>query len=199
MTAIAEQSAPDVYVYNTEGARVALQAYWNSRPVVLTFLRHFGCAFCRDFIIKLRTAYPQIVERGAQVVAIAQGSAPQTAHFANILRIPFPILADPNREAYQAFELIECGYINLFHTGVIREGFALATRGQLPGVSYTLQATLPGNNMSLRQMGGTFIIDQRGRIRYSYADKQVYNYPGIDQLLAALADLTQELTDIEAQ
>ena len=194
MTASADQRAPDAYVYNTDGMRVALQTYWSKRPIVLTFLRHFGCAFCREFIMKLRAAHADFVERGAEIVAVAQGNAPQTAHFAHMQRLPFPTLADPSREAYQAFALIEVSYAKLWHHSVIREGFALANRGEKPDVGYTIQASMPTNNISLRQMGGTFIIDQHGYIHFTHIDQQVYDHPTIDKLL----DIVSTLTAVEA-
>jgi peroxiredoxin len=190
MTTTVVQRAPDVYVLNTDGERVPLQTYWSDRPIVLTFLRHFGCAFCREFIIKLRTAYDDFVGQGAEIVAVAQGNAPQTAHFANILRLPFPTLADPSREAYQAFALIEVSYAKLWHHSVIREGFALANRGEVPDIGYTIQASMPTNNISLRQMGGTFIIDKQGYIRYSHIDQQVYDHPSIENLLNIVSNIS---------
>ncbi|HEX6291156.1 MAG TPA: peroxiredoxin-like family protein [Herpetosiphonaceae bacterium] len=198
MAVIVEQFAPDVQVYTADGARVPLRTYWGHRPIVLTFLRHFGCAFCRDFIIKLRAAYPDFVERGAEITAIAQGNAPQTAHFANILRLPFPLLADPSREVYQAFELLEVGYTTLLHHSVMREGMALAGRGELPDVGYTIQTMLPTNNMSFRQMGGTFVIDEQGRVRYAHVDKQVYDHPQIPDLLEIVGSLTAQPVGTDA-
>jgi peroxiredoxin len=190
MTVIAEQRAPDVYVYNADGMRVALKKYWSERPIVLTFLRHFGCAFCREFILKLRAAHTDFIERGAEVVAIAQGNALQTSHFAHMQRLPFPTLADPSREAYQAFALIEVSYAKLWHHSVIREGFALANRGEVPDIGYTIQASVPTNNISLRQMGGTFIIDQGGFIHFTHIDQQVYDHPTIEELLQVVSKIT---------
>jgi peroxiredoxin len=189
MSTLVEYRAPDVAMLTVDGARVKLQSYWSKQPIVLAFLRHFGCAFCREYIIKLRSAYDDFVERGAEIIAVAQGNSPQTAHFANMLRLPFPVLADPTRESFQAFELLEASYIKLWHHSVIREGFALANRGELPDIGYTVQAALPTNNVSLRQLGGTFVIDQRGYVQFAHIDNQVYDHPLIPDLLDIVASL----------
>lgn len=36
------QAAPDLQVVNAEGATINLASIWADKPVVLTFLRHFG-------------------------------------------------------------------------------------------------------------------------------------------------------------
>ena len=37
-----DQPAPDLEVINSEGETINLSAVWQDKPVVLTFLRHFG-------------------------------------------------------------------------------------------------------------------------------------------------------------
>ena len=34
--------APDLSVINADGAEIALSSMWADKPLVLTFLRHFG-------------------------------------------------------------------------------------------------------------------------------------------------------------
>jgi len=36
------QPAPDVTVINSEGQTIDLSSVWQDKPVVLSFLRHFG-------------------------------------------------------------------------------------------------------------------------------------------------------------
>jgi len=36
------QAAPDLQVVNAEGETISLSSIWADKPVVLTFLRHFG-------------------------------------------------------------------------------------------------------------------------------------------------------------
>ena len=38
----AGQGAPDLPVVNADGEAINLSAVWRDKPVVLTFLRHFG-------------------------------------------------------------------------------------------------------------------------------------------------------------
>lgn len=38
----AGEPAPDIQVVNADGETIALSSIWADKPVVLTFLRHFG-------------------------------------------------------------------------------------------------------------------------------------------------------------
>jgi peroxiredoxin len=185
MTLTPGQPAPDVEVYKADGAVVQLSSYWQTRLVVLSFLRHFGCQFCRELMTKLRAAYPDFVERRAAVITIAQGTPAQAAHFGNMFRIPFPILADPTRQAYRAYQVNE-GTMNQFSPSLVSHMIDQAVHGNLPGVTDHVRALTGSNGSSLSQLGGTFIIDQRGIIRYVHIADPVYAVPTIAELLAVV-------------
>lgn len=185
MTLTPGQAAPDVDLYKADGAVVALSSYWQTRLVVLSFLRHFGCQFCRELITKLRAAYPDFVERRAAVITISQGTPAQAAHFGNMFRIPFPILADPTRQAYRAYQVSE-GTMSQFNPALAYNMAKQAVHGNLPGISDHMRAMTGSNGSSLAQLGGTFVIDQRGIIRYVHIADPVYAIPSVEELLAVV-------------
>ena len=185
MTLTPGLAAPDVDVYKADGAVVPLSTYWQTRPIVLSFLRHFGCQFCRELMTKLRAAYPDFVERRAAVITVAQGTPAQAAHFGNMFRIPFPILADPTRQAYRAYRVSE-GTMNQFNLTLVSHMLGQAARGNFPGVSDHVRAMSGSNGSSLSQFGGTFVIDTGGIIRYVHIADPVYAIPTIDELLAVI-------------
>lgn len=185
MTLTPGLAAPDVDVYKADGAVVPLSMYWQTRPVVLSFLRHFGCQFCRELMTKLRAAYPDFVERRAAVITIAQGTPAQAAHFGNMFRIPFPILADPTRQAYRAYQVSE-GSMNQFNPALVSRMLGQAVRGNLPGVPDHMRAMSGTNGSSLSQLGGTFVIDTGGIIRYVHIADPIYAVPTIAELLAVI-------------
>lgn len=43
----------DVVVKDEDGADVRLGDLWATRPLVLAFVRHFGCVFCREHVKEL--------------------------------------------------------------------------------------------------------------------------------------------------
>ena len=68
------QSRSDFELEDTEGSRFNLSDYWTKSLIVLVFLRHYGCTFCREQIAQLRSDYSGIVAcPAAQVICIGHG------------------------------------------------------------------------------------------------------------------------------
>jgi peroxiredoxin len=187
MSSQSDYPAPDATVYRGDSSPVAISSLWRTQPLVLSFLRHYGCQFCREFVTMLRAAYPEFVARGVAVAAVGQGSAPQAAHFASVYRLPFPMLADPARSAYQAFGLIEGTLDQTINGTVILKMMGKAAQGTLPGVGDHLRALRGSDGSSLRQLGGSFVIGVDGRVRYAHIDSPIHRHPDISDLLAAAA------------
>ncbi|MGE3707571.1 MAG: redoxin domain-containing protein, partial [Vicinamibacterales bacterium] len=51
-------------VFDTAGRAVRLDTLWTHQPVVLLFVRHFGCLFCRQQIAEMQPAVPRIRAAG---------------------------------------------------------------------------------------------------------------------------------------
>lgn len=49
--------------------------------------------------------YDDLVDAGAEVLAIAPAGLEKTASFARAHGVPFPCLADPDRQAYASYEV----------------------------------------------------------------------------------------------
>jgi hypothetical protein len=72
-----EQLVSVLREYRTESGRSLLEVVDES-PVLLIFLRHFGCAFCRQALDQVSQIRAQIAARGAQPVFVHLGT-PQRA------------------------------------------------------------------------------------------------------------------------
>ncbi len=57
----------------TESGKTLLELV-DERPVLLVFLRHFGCAFCRQAIDDVSKIRPELTSRGVQVAFVHLGS-----------------------------------------------------------------------------------------------------------------------------
>ena len=60
--------------YQTESGRSLLEVV-DQAPVLLIFLRHFGCAFCRQALDQVSKIRDQIAARGAQPVFVHLGTS----------------------------------------------------------------------------------------------------------------------------
>ena len=57
----------------TESDKTLLELV-DQRPVLLVFLRHFGCAFCRQALDDVSKICPELTKRGVQVAFVHLGS-----------------------------------------------------------------------------------------------------------------------------
>ncbi len=169
------EPAPELDLIDKNGQKVALHHFWERQPIILTFLRHFGCAFCRDHLVELRDGYRQVLDAGAEVIGITQGDPLQTRIFGNRYRLPYPLLSNPDRSAYHAFGLYE-GSRNDVVGPVLFMRKPLFMTG-----AFVKPEPMVGE---LRQLGGVYVIDRSGTIVYAHQSLPIYMYPTLDELLA---------------
>jgi peroxiredoxin Q/BCP len=96
----------------------------------------------------LRERYHEIHATGIEVLAVAPASLDQTAAFAAAHGIPFPLLADPQRTVYRAYDvesrLISLGQrpalFSIDRNGVVRYAFLGTQQWQLGDLDEALAA-----------------------------------------------------------
>lgn len=60
---------------------------------------------CRSHVSQLAKLYEQIKEAGADVVVILGDTIEKAKNYVDVLKLPFPVLSDPEREVYRVYEL----------------------------------------------------------------------------------------------
>jgi peroxiredoxin len=73
---------------------------------------------CRSHVAQLGRLNDQIVTAGFQVLVILGDTLERARAYADQLKAPFPILADPDRTVYQRFELTK-NFIGLQRTASV--------------------------------------------------------------------------------
>ena len=119
--------------------------------------------------------------RGANVVAIGQGTGTEAARIARMLKIAYACYGDPGHDAYRALEL--------GRTGVF--GLTLAPFLSDPGGAFRnlRQADLRASaspRSDVFRLGGALVADRRGEIRFLHRSQSTTDVPKTDALLAAL-------------
>jgi peroxiredoxin len=170
--------APDVLLQTTDGNSVHLAHFWQRAPVVLFFVRHVGCVFCREQVRTLAQRYADICARSAEVIAIIPADPINASRFARSMRLPYPVLCDTPRRAFAAFGLYETTMGDLARPEVLLRTARQFARGNIPAVN-------PFRS-SLTQLGGVFIIGSDGIVRLGHAATPVFTYPSVDTCLAVL-------------
>ncbi len=102
--------------YKTESGRSLLELVDES-PVLLIFLRHFGCAFCRQALDQVSQIRAQIAARGAQPVFVHLGSPERAKLYFDYYQLStVERVSNPDASLYQhpAFALARMSpYLNL--------------------------------------------------------------------------------------
>lgn len=121
-------------------------------PVLLVFLRHLQCPFCRSMLREISLRRRDIEAKGMKI-AIVHMAREQEARklFAFFNLEDIPRFADQSRELYRLAGLRNLKLRSLFNRKHIREGWQ-ATR--------ELRGAPQARGGSLLQMPGVFLIDQ---------------------------------------
>lgn len=165
--------APDVELPDHTGTTVRLSELWKGGGLVLHFLRHLGCPFCRELVVNAQESISKFEEAGVGVAAVSMAPVEESARFRQQFSLSFPMLSDPQRQAYVAY------------------GLTLGSLWQIVG-----PATITGKGLAsvlrfgvgrpigdVRQLSGTFVIDESGTVLLAHRAKDSVDNLSQQQLL----------------
>jgi peroxiredoxin len=170
--------AADVALQLPDGSRVQLAQYWQRSPALLFFVRHVGCVFCREQVRLLARRHDELRSRGVEVVAVVPTDAVNAGRFARGMHLPFAVLADLPRFAFAAYGLYEAPIGEILQPEVLLRTGREWLRGNVGRIN-------PFSS-SFTQLGGVFVVDTGGTVRFGHAASPVYAYPSIDMYLSVL-------------
>jgi hypothetical protein len=145
-------TAPPTDVLLADGTHVPLRNLYESVPLALVFLRHYGCPFCRRQVGML-ARHPEL-----NVAFVAMGGPEETYDFAQVMQSPHRFIADPDLRLYTQFGLARAHLGQLFNLTTVREGLRAVRSGYAPG-------RVQGDPYLL---GGLFVIDRSGHITFQH-------------------------------
>lgn len=144
------------------------------KPVLLVFLRHLGCTFCRE-ALKDISEHQQKWGNDAQRIVLVHMERSEVAepYFAKYGLENCLHIEDVSQELYRSFGLTRGSFTQLF-------GFKTMVRGFQAGVSLD---QLGGSSFGdAFQMPGIFVIHE-GKIVSEYIHKTISDRPDYGQLL----------------
>jgi hypothetical protein len=118
---------------------------------------------------------PRIVERGARIVIIGNGTLEQARHFFSERRLPrsgVDVVTDPRRESFNAAGL-ERGLLKTFNSSSAAAYGAARARGH----------RVTGLLGDLTQLGGLFVIKPPATLVYSHRSRFAGDHPDMDDVL----------------
>jgi peroxiredoxin Q/BCP len=99
------QAAPDFELESDAGDRVRLSSL-RGQPVVLFFYPKSDTPGCTRQACGIRDTYEALRERGAVVLGVSVDDRASQARFKEKYGLPFPVLADPQREAGELYGVV---------------------------------------------------------------------------------------------
>ncbi len=126
----------------------------------------------------MRQHYEEARRLGGEVVAVVLARPEALALFLQEQPLPFPLLADPTRAAYRAFDLGRTSWATIFRPDVLWRYLGLIFRGWRP--------RRKGEGEDVLQLGGDFVLDAGGRLVHAYRSAEPTDRPPIEELLEAL-------------
>ncbi|MGH7882652.1 MAG: peroxiredoxin-like family protein [Candidatus Dormibacteraceae bacterium] len=162
-------------VLDTAGNPVNLGDLAAKRPLVVAFLRHFGCLHCLETVVQLRGQLGQVKEAGAELILVGNGNPERAATFQSARAPELRVYTDPTQNSYQA--------LNMKHSVASTLGPRSFLSGLLAILRGHRQTSIQGDPW---QQGGLFALAKGGRIVYSQINRHGGDRP---DLIAALSSL----------
>jgi peroxiredoxin len=166
----------DITLPDQNGTEHRLGDLWADRPVVLVFLRHFGCLHCREHAVDLASEYADLKAQGTELVAIGTGSTRYAAAFVRDESIPYLVLVDDDAEAANAAAVIVASWYRLLHPSTWKKTVDTWKRGH----------RIHKAGRRVTQLGATFVIGPGDNVRYSHVDDDSTDHAPVPDILAAV-------------
>jgi len=168
--------APPLELPSAAGDVRSLREF-HGRPVMVSFLGPSNCQFCRAHVIKVIQARMEIDATGAEVVLVAYNDPELLmSQLFRSLELPFLLLVDKQRRAYQTWGLGQAGWEIFLNPGLYWNLMRMAAR-RPPSL---------GKAPTTNQLGGDFVIDRHGKVAFANRMKSIYDRAKVPDLLAAI-------------
>ncbi len=139
-----------------------------NNQVMLVFLRHFGCPFCKESLIELAAHRKELESRGISIVLVYMIEPEAANAYLNEYGLAdLAQVSDPEEIFYKSFRLRRGSFVQLF-------GLKVWLRWIELGFKKKLFNTSPAGNVA--QMPGIFLVEE-GKVIKQYVHKSIADAP----------------------
>ncbi len=165
--------AIDFILSNAQGRSVSLAEYLKQGPVVLTWYRGGWCPYCNITLRALQQALPKIKAEGANLLALTPELPNKSLSTQEKNELEFEVLTDQDNQVAREYGLV----------------FKLT-----PEVSELYKRNLSlseynGNDSDELPIAATYVIDQKGEIRYAFLDAEYRHRAEPEQIIEVLQSI----------
>jgi len=155
-------------IFNEKNEAIYLSELWQNKPVVIIFVRHFGCISSRSHIDLVWANREQIRKSGSGIVFIGSADPQVIPEFKKEFNlVDVPIYTDPTLETFKATGLIHTDTKNL-------DAKSLKMIKELELKGYTLK--IIQNDGDDTQLGGVIAIKPPGLVTYHFISKFIGDF-----------------------
>lgn len=157
-----------IKIKNEKNEEIIMSSLWRDHPVVMVFVRHFGCISCRSHIEQVWSMKDQIQKNGTKIVFIGSGAPYVISKFKEEFNMTnVPIYTDQTLESFKACGLIHTDTANL-DVDSLRMIKELESRG------YSLK--IIENDGDDTQLGGVVGIKPPGLVTYHFVSEYIGDF-----------------------
>lgn len=145
------------------------------QPVLLVFLRHFGCTFCREALADIAKIKEKIESSGIQIIFVHMTEDKVAERYFQRYDLPGAVhISDPTCDFYAKFGLVKGNFTQLFGLQSWIRGFQ--------------SAVVEGNGVGYKQVGdgfqmpGVFVVSE-GKIIDAFIHKLSHDRPDYERLV----------------
>ncbi len=178
MTEPSIQLVPGIWNHmTTANGNESLAQIADKKPVLLVFLRFFGCSFCREAISDIAQRRQKLEAQGFRIVFVHMSADAGVAEkfFKKYKVFPIDHICDPDKIYYQAFGLKRGTPQQIFGLMNWIRGFQAAVL-EGHGTAYASEELGDGF-----QMPGVFVL-HRGEIHKSFVHQHPYDRPDYEAI-----------------
>ncbi|MEM9990997.1 MAG: SelL-related redox protein [Bacteroidota bacterium] len=160
-------------MYTQAGETIANLSF--DQPILMVFLRHFGCTFCREALADIASRRREIEVKGTKIVFVHMSENKLAERYFHRYQLEgVDHVSDPECKYYAAFGLTRGTFTQIF-------GLQSWIRGFQAGI---LNKHLVGSQLGDGfQMPGVFVI-RDGMVKEEFVHKKVSDRPDYTQLVA---------------
>ena len=136
---------------------------------------------CFSHLVQVAKAIDRFKEANCGVVVVSQGKPQILAHFEKKNALPFPTLGDPERVAYKAFGLERTWFFTFMKPWILWQYVVRIFTGT--------PVRMPYLSEDVMQLGGDFLLDQTGKVLWSFKSKDPTRRPSVEEMLKAVGEV----------
>ncbi|MEK6222758.1 MAG: AhpC/TSA family protein [Chloroflexota bacterium] len=182
-----QDQAPDFDLLDQDGNTVKLSQYWQDKPALIIFWRHYGCGCGIDRAKRLNDELVDYEKAGVNIVVIGQGEPGRAAAYAEKYALPnVPVLCDPAFQVYTAYGLVEGKTSQILFDAPHK----FLDRDSQAGLVFAKERKELGRPLvdNAWLLPGEFVVDTHGEIRLAYRYNYCEDFPDHRVHIAAIRE-----------